>query len=206
MTLSNTIQMDEKEEWAPPDPPSVARNPFWQLDEFLQQQPRKQCCSDQLLMVSEFLYGSTLVASAVNLIDSASNLMIQVVAPSGRRVFLVRASTCSTSNDEETYYVCLLRDSRSGGPYCSCRAYLETTLKPAQQGNNLTAQSASYISGGYLPVCKHLLALKLLPFLTEEDNLKANAVQNHECRNYPEIKPVSEDEFASMILNQVNMF
>jgi len=140
-------------------------------------------------------------------------------------------------NEDDEYYLCLLspsQSSRSRPPlrYCSCRSFLEksnkkalalnlaSTLASSQRGATRTGcHSYNYSNDESLrdgpPVCKHLLALFLLPHLvaastststTTKTINKQTQTSNRNNTSYyccQEIKSVTEEDFASLILNRI---
>jgi hypothetical protein len=247
-------------DWTPAMAPIHASNTLWQLEALLwkhrqqlksltQQQEIASSTNkmlvdqhliDELLMTTEFLYGSKLMTSALTLVDSCRSLITVVVAPSGRVAYLVRGS-----RGDETY-LCLLSTSSSSSSsssstttttptlsyagsvhYCSCRSYLESTTNNAktsgvsptqhrhQQGTPKRNNNAFTVAGP--PICKHLLALKLLPYLegpTDHRNTTTHDNKNHVSSTgngtkpwcCPVQKPVTEEEFATLLLNHVSFY
>jgi hypothetical protein len=182
---------------------------------------------DDLLVAADFLFGSKLMSAALALVDSCQNLMTQLVAPSGRMAYLIQGSKL-----DETY-LCLCRppstiNGIASVNYCSCRSFLEKAsrmhcssmpLRPRRSGvvispsafnsNNHSNHSSSP------PICKHLLALKLLPHLEGANrsrdtsrhqagtSMPINAPLPSMTESFcPQVKPVTEEEFASIILNR----
>jgi hypothetical protein len=125
----------------------------------------------------------------------------------------------------EDYYLCLLspsQSSRSLPPlrYCSCRSFLEKSTKRAAALSSLRTSSAhgnaSHTNNSNSnsndenfhdgpPICKHLLAVFLLPHLaaaSESAAIASNSYQSYRY-SYPEIKSITEKEFAGFILDRV---
>ena len=97
---------------------------------------------DEILNVAEFLFGSKMLFAALALLDDSSGGITKVStcsAPVKRSLFLVRGTQS---------YLCYLAKENSID-YCSCRSFLEKATK-ARSG----------------VLCKHLLALKLMPYLS----------------------------------------
>lgn len=100
---------------------------------------------DEIFRIGDFLFGSTF-EGAISILDESETLITRVVsAPSQRMAYLV---TPSGKNDP-TKYLCLLPRSvisQNGIHYCSCRSFLEKNSRSS-----------------HLQLCKHLLALTLIP-------------------------------------------
>ena len=186
--------------------------------------------ADELLSVAEFLFGRKVLTAALAIVDSRRSLITKLVAPSGRFVHTIRSSSSTSSsamtgmdvNDanyhhDGEHYLCLLspsQSSRSLPPirYCSCRSFLEkSTRKVAAlsllrtQGNasdNSRFNDENHHDGS--PVCKHLLALTLLPHLVAASKASASrSYQNTYSYSYPEIKSITEKEFATLVLDRI---
>jgi hypothetical protein len=219
-------------DWIPPLPPSMTKNPLSQLDEALKQftndiqnhndhdssnnnnnaeanNINNNNPTNKLLNVTEFLFGTNLLTSTVSIIDNGWNLITELIAPSGRTVHLIRGS-----KGDETY-LCL---TGSGQYYCSCRSFLEKSSKVslmtvAGAGTivNSTTKRQQQPQRNHPPICKHLLALKLVPYLAAADCV-ANQ-PNSNCNNTsdifanvsycPKAKVGTEEEFATVILNHL---
>eukprot|EP00536_Pseudo-nitzschia_multiseries_P003389 jgi/Psemu1/284391/fgenesh1_pg.52_\ len=166
---------------------------------------------DELLSVAEFLFGHKTLSSALAIVDSRHSLITKVVAPSGRFLYVIRSSLSSLSATAAD-------SSRDTPPlrYCSCRSFLEKSTRKASalasanggggggagsgNGNRYHeyCNDENYQDGP--PVCKHLLALFLLPHL-----VAASTGNNCNVNNYcsQELKSVTEEDFATLILNRV---
>jgi hypothetical protein len=121
----------------------------------------------------------------------------------------------------EDSYLCLLSPSQSSRllpplRYCSCRSFLEKSTKRAATLSSLRTSSAhgntnsndeNFHDGP--PVCKHLLAVFLLPHLAAASasalvaSVPSRSYQNYHHYSYPEIKSITEKEFAGFILDRV---
>ena len=189
---------------------------------------------DSLLSVAEFLFGQKALNAALAIVDSRRSLVTKLVAPSGRFVHTIRSSSASNPSSamaamdisnqrsplDGEHYLCLLPPSQSSrflAPvrYCSCRSFLEkSTRKVAAlsslhtRGNLGTNKNCihdeSFHDGP--PVCKHLLALSLLPHLVAASGASgASDSYNRNSYNYsyPEIKCITEKEFASIVLDRI---
>jgi len=172
---------------------------------------------DELLSVAEFLFGQKPLMAALTIVDSRRSLITKLVAPSGRSVHLIRSSSAyidtniiNNRHDGE-HYLCLLSPSQSSRfvpplRYCSCRSFLEkSTKKAAVLASTLSNSSVVPNTNDEAchdgpPVCKHLLALFLLPYLTA-----ASASHSYEKYRYayPEVKSITEKEFADFLLDRV---
>ena len=139
----------------------------------------------------------------------------------------------SNHNEDDEYYLCLLspsQSSRSRPPlrYCSCRSFLEKSNKKALALASISSQGGTTRTGCHSynfsndeslrdgpPVCKHLLALFLLPRLvaastatttttvnkhTQTQTNNSNNTSYYCCQ---EIKSVTEEDFASLILHRI---
>ena len=182
--------------------------------------------TDELLSVAEFLFGPKAMMAALTIVDSRRSLITKLVAPSGRSVHLIQSSsapkpardtnqTRDTPYDDGNYYLCLLssppRSSRSVR-YCSCRSFLEKSTKKAsalaavrtsgkENGMRMNINDENCHDGP--PVCKHLLALYLLPYLAAASTSSTSGSYNSGYNtSYPEIKSITEQEFARFILDQ----
>ncbi len=189
---------------------------------------------DALLSVAEFLFGQKALNAALAIVDSRRSLVTKLVAPSGRFVHTIRSSSASnslstmaamdTSNGRNSidgeHYLCLLSPSQSSrflAPirYCSCRSFLEKSTRKVAAlsshrirgttGNNKHGIDDENFHDGP-PVCKHLLALSLLPHLVAASGASgASDSYNRNSYNYsyPEIKCITEKEFASVMLDRI---
>lgn len=189
---------------------------------------------DGLLSVAEFLFGQKALNAALVIVDSRRSLITKLVAPSGRFVHTIRSSSAFNSSPTRAatdisngrnpldgeHYLCLLSPSQSSGflapvRYCSCRSFLEkSTRKVAALSLLRTRGDAANSKHGVHdenfhdgpPVCKHLLALSLLPHLVAASG--SSGASNSYNRNsynfsYPEIKCITEEEFAGMVLDRI---
>mmetsp|Transcript_3463 Transcript_3463/g.9697 ORF Transcript_3463/g.9697 Transcript_3463/m.9697 type:complete len:264 (+) Transcript_3463:421-1212(+) len=130
----------------------------------------------------------------------------------------------ATRKGDEQYYLCLLSSPPQSSQhkhklplrYCSCRSFLEKSTKRASSLSSARIASGAGFRNGYHhhnndenyqdgpPVCKHLLALFLLPHLTSGDSSTSQGYGNNSYNNCcQEIRSVSEEDFASLILNRV---
>ncbi len=128
-------------------------HPVYQLEDYLQSltvnvdQPLNgdsvDAKYDEIIRVSEFLFGNTLLTAVMTLLDSQQSIFTKVSSPH-RSLWLVRGSGNAT-------YMCFVCDETPDLYYCNCRSFLEKTTKTVDTK---------------LPeLCKHLLALKLIPAL-----------------------------------------
>ena len=102
---------------------------------------------DKILRVGDFVFGSSHMDAAMSVLDNADKAVRCVRAvPSQRTAFLVEGSNNTRGNST---YFCLPQQQ-----FCTCRSYLERSKKEC-----LYSQNNSTV------VCKHLLALKLMPYL-----------------------------------------
>lgn len=124
----------------------------------------REAQQNQILRVAEFLFGNTLLTAALALIDSQDSMFTQV-STLHRRIWLVQGSGSSS-------YMCFACDSNTPNLYfCGCRSFMDKTTKNTH---------------GLPELCKHLLALKLIPVL------------GIQC---PQLH-VSDGEFASLVLDR----
>lgn len=206
---------------------------------------------DDLLATTEFLYGNKLLSNALALVDSCQSLITQVVAPSGRIAYLFRGSKgdetylCLCSNTSSKSFSTTASYVGSVH-YCSCRSYFESAHKVSvgmtaasgesttmlmspvkwQKGNTYQQiqsypnHASSVVSSGP-PLCKHLLALKLLPYLEGEySSILSPSINSRSSTNTPgrsscatsttksfcpQQTTVTENEFATLLLNHVGM-
>ena len=243
-------------EWEAPQPPWTVTLPLHQLEDFLRSladdngggtEPRTedgtltsagttpnrsshhlQDRQDKILHVADFLFGNML-NSALMLFDSSQTMITKVTAaPSNRSIYLVKASSSSSSNFHRTprtgpatpsYYQCILPEIKSSKHdgndttnsnnndrcssiyYCSCRSFYENskssmaavaTMVATKSSNNNTKRTGEdrSFSGegtGDLSICKHLLALMLMPHLQVP---------------FQHLTLSSEEEFASLVLDR----
>lgn len=135
-------------------------HPVFQLEDFLQsvvavdtdgeQITQEQAIvvdgkRDRAISVAEFLFGSSLLTAALTLLDNYQQSFTKISSPH-RSLWLIRGSS-------DLAYMCFACDETPDLYYCNCRSYLEKmSKKPAEEES--------------LPeMCKHLLALKLIPVL-----------------------------------------
>jgi hypothetical protein len=128
----------------------------------------KKAREEEVLRVADFLYGSTL-DGALGLLDTPESITKVVSIPSQRSLHLVQGQG-------DNSYFCLLssENSQSSVYYCSCRSFLE--------------KSRNSNTHGAACLCKHLLALQLMPAL----HVKGSVIET-----------VSDEEFGNLILNRV---
>ena len=170
---------------------------------------------DELLSVAEFLFGQKTLTSALAIVDSRRSLITKLVAPSGRFVHTIRSSNSSSlaamdANDPNNsrisdgeHYLCLLSPLQSLR-YCSCRSFLEKSTKKvaALRAHKIGFNDENCHDGP--PVCKHLLALFLLPHLVAASEAHSNKTSyGHSYSSYPEIKSITEQEFATLVLDRI---
>ena len=110
---------------------------------------------DEILRVADFLFGNTLLVAALTLLDHPSSTFTKI-SSIHRSLWLVRGSG-------DVAYMCFV--CGSGDPlsmekeetpnlyFCNCRSFLEKTTKRTPSEQELPE------------LCKHLLALKLIPAL-----------------------------------------
>ena len=99
---------------------------------------------DEIIRVTEFLFGTTLLTAALTLLDSHESIFTKV-SSMHRSLWLVRGSG-------DASYMCFVSSKETPNLYyCNCRSFLEKTTKKTES---------------VVPeVCKHLLALQLIPVL-----------------------------------------
>jgi hypothetical protein len=169
------------------NPPQVARHPLHLLEYYLDSRKQQgepasatgsnpelekanhdnKATQEEVLRVADFLYGSTL-DGALGLLDTPESITKVVSIPSQRSLYLVRGQG-------DNSYFCLLSDNaQSSVYYCSCRSFLE--------------KSRNSNTHGAACLCKHLLALQLMPTLHVEGSV---------------IETVSDEEFGNLILNRI---
>jgi len=156
-------------------PPQACLNPLNVLNQYLaslessdtasssHQQTKHQ---DEILKTVDFLYGSSALDGALQILEGDSVTCLQ--SPR-RTIYTVQGSRSGQrgvgdSKSSGSCYLCLVPDTTDGEPttnsggdstatdpiyYCSCRSFLEKSRG----------------SGGNSNICKHLLALKLMPAL-----------------------------------------
>lgn len=100
---------------------------------------------DKILLAAEFIFGSSHLSASLALLDNYESSITRVSSPH-RSLWLVRGSS-------DQAYMCFAREDTPNLYYCSCRSYLEKTTKKASEDQRLPE------------LCKHLLALKLIPAL-----------------------------------------
>jgi hypothetical protein len=161
----------------PSAPPHVLNQPLMQLEDYLlslgdsnQESSSLQDRHDEILIVAEFLYGSNLLTAALTLLDSCESMVTKLAASSHRSLYLVKG--------KDSYYMCFCEPHLH---YCSCRSFLEKTTKSS---NSKTSSSSNNTT---TELCKHLLALKLVPHL----NIA-----------FPQITTVTDEEFATLVLDR----
>ncbi len=184
--------------------------------------------ADELLSVAEFLFGQKTLTAALAIVDSRRSLVTKLVAPSGRSVHTIRSSSSSNSSSAMTgldgndtnnhvdgeHYLCLLsplQSSRTLPPvrYCSCRSFLEKSTRKMAAISSLRTQGNAASTSSLNeenqhdgpPVCKHLLALSLLPHLVTAS--EAARCYNSYSYSYPEIKSITEKEFAMLVMDRI---
>jgi hypothetical protein len=159
---------------------------------------REQAQIKHVLRVADFLFGSTL-EKALNTLDSSIVKSFKSV-PSGRRIFLVkperRNGASTKQNEDATNYICFLPQScreaqqqqqqqqQQGFYFCSCPSFFQKT-KSLNVG--CCAETRRNVM---LPfsLCKHLLALKLLPYLGAPCSI---------------VEDVTEDNFSQHIVKEL---
>ena len=174
-------------------PPQIILNPLFQLEDYLQSLEDEnhdpssttkttttavnEDRQDEILHVAEFLYGEKPLASALHFLDAADTTITKISAKNNHRsLYLVSSSSSSSSWQQQQQqhkndYLCLCDDSLY---YCSCRSFLEKNAKKTK-----------------IVLCKHLLALKLLPYL----------LPNH-IPHPRTITTVTDEEFANLVLDR----
>jgi hypothetical protein len=167
------------DDWIVPAPPPQLQDPLSQLDSYLESLKSSTDNTmhnhhDEILNVAEFLYGSNALGSSMALLDASCGIT-KVSTPTAlckRSLYLVKGSK------DAQYYLCFSA-KENAVDYCSCRSFLEKATKLSSSTHNTNGSSPS--------LCKHLLALKLMPYLSVE------------C---PEITTSSHEEFAKLVLDR----
>lgn len=121
-----------------------------------------------ILRVANTLFGSMLEGALCTL-DSYSITEIVAMQSKRRFVVLVNAPTLrrgSSKQEEPGHHFCLVPDLMSGGQvglqFCSCRSYFE---------RNKVSMVKRYANAQPFAVCKHILALKLRPYLQDDNKI-----------------------------------
>jgi hypothetical protein len=186
---SSSIPKLVVEDWRKTVPPPQILNPVQQLDDYLAsidyglpllsssssslpaQNPQDAAFLDDLLNVAEFLFGTNTLQAALTLLDSGAS-SITKVSTVHRSMFVVNGSSHNNNKKggggDPQSYMCLLGNVE----YCSCRSFLEKATK----------------ADGNRTVCKHLLALKLMPYVKIS------------C---PQITTNTETEFSNLVLDRI---
>lgn len=174
--------------WNAPNPRREVCHPLFLLEDYLESVSSKRknddketsttrsstdAMIDEILRVTEFLFGSAQLTAALTLLDAHTTNFTRVASPH-RHLWLVQGSgdfsyMCISTSESD-------RATTSLSPlyYCNCRSLFD----------KVSRQLSSQVP---LPeICKHLLALKLIPYL------------NLSC---PEIS-VSDEEFAQIVLDR----
>ena len=127
------------------EPQSGSHEPLQLWHVFVENRPKPANPPDNLqdiFRVGDLLFGSTL-EGALGILDA--NLITRVVsAPSQRMAYLVLPSG---GKQVANKYLCLMPHN-DGNYYCSCRSFLEKNSRSTS-----------------LQLCKHLLALELMPLV-----------------------------------------
>lgn len=118
----------------------------------------------QLLSVCDALIEKPILDGALEIIDGNSALTIRHITAPLRTAYLVQTSSGRSkgSRSNVSHYYC-----QTELPYCSCRSYFERAKVDPKA------------------LCKHLLAIKLLPYLT-----------NSEIH----VEKIAEERFASLVV------
>lgn len=164
-------------EWNAPTPPVQVLDPLSQLNAYLQKINRNDGSSpdasdvdhDEILNVVEFLFGSKTLFASLALLDDPSGGITKVStcsAPVKRSLYLIKGSKGTQS------YLCYSANENAID-YCSCRSFFDKATK-----------------AGSGVLCKHLLALKLMPYL------------NIRCQ---EITTSSRKEFSKLVIDRTLM-
>jgi hypothetical protein len=129
---------------------------------------------EEVIRVADFLYGGSSLESALGVLDTAGAVRKICSNPSNRQAYLVQGTTRSGPGRNGTIdvYFCLFEPpsvEKEGFYYCSCRSFFEKA------------------KNDQLVICKHLLALKLMPHL------------NCFCK----VEEVSDSDFASLLMRRV---
>jgi SWIM zinc finger len=159
----------------------------------------KKCDSrfiDDLLRLAAFLFGSTLDGALTLLENNPKRDILRLISlQSNRTMFIVKGRPCRGSTASDSTYMCMLKEKVSQNStsnyehvdsvdevndttedattaYCSCRSFSERCQK-SREGKAL---------------CKHLLAIKLMPFLRIECSV---------------IEVGSDDEYCRIILQRI---
>jgi hypothetical protein len=145
-------------------PPSQVYRPLKLFDEYISSLYNKRpnedvatqrntsdiCQHEDILRIVHSLFGKTSEAAMKVLDQCSSNVTCISSAESKRYIYIImNSSDTSSKGSGDYYYYCLFPDE-PGDPdifYCSCRAYWER--------NRIAKNEPS--------ICKHLLALKLMP-------------------------------------------
>lgn len=97
---------------------------------------------DEILRAADFLLGGSMLDGALSVLDSSSPATIRHLCSPNRSVHLIQGTTAQGgSSKKKCVYFC----QASGIVYCTCRSYFERAKVDPKA------------------ICKHLLALKLMP-------------------------------------------
>ena len=156
-------------------PPPSCLHPLHLLDQFLDSpatcasdidsEKNEENRQDKIIRVADYLYGGSILEAALAVLDTDGAIRRVRGEPSNRSLFLVRGAR--TSKAPADYYICLVEH---GITYCSCRSYFERAKADPRA------------------LCKHLLALKLLPHLDD-------------CSCIDET--IADSEYAKFVLRRV---
>jgi len=155
---------------------------------------------DEILRVVDFLFESILEGSLA-ILNSAETMIVKAVsAPSQRFLYLVQASSSSSSTRRTSTgpsdYLCLLptKPLSSSSPsfyFCSCRSFFEKSRAAWSVRHTNHQTSGTAASGRSSPsLCKHLLALKLMPLFRVQCSVT---------------KLISDEEFCRVILSRTGV-
>ncbi|GAX15178.1 hypothetical protein FisN_12Lu257 [Fistulifera solaris] len=133
---------------------------------------------DDIIRAVDFLYGKT-TEGALAILDAPGSISKVVSMTSQRSIYCVKGSSAFASrgkgtNSEDTY-LCMIPQASDDVPiyFCSCRSFME-------RNRHLTNESSC--------LCKHLLALRLMPVLQVQPVL---------------IETASDDEFANLLMQRI---
>lgn len=142
---------------------------------------------DEILRVADFLFGKTLngalalleppskpslSAPSVSPTQPTTSCITRITSlPSQRTMYFVEGSSGGRQSPQADY-LCMANNDQDGLLYCSCRAFWEKTK----------AASSNKV------VCKHLLAIKLLPALGIKESV---------------VEAVSDEEFSKLVLSRM---
>lgn len=143
----------------------------------------------RVLHGADFLFGSMLESALLTLDSSVITSIVSL--QTARHLFVLKGKNnkyaTKKQNEDTNSYFCLLptqvemRGENQGFHYCSCRSFFEKS-----KNSQAVSENSAQLQQQSLSICKHLLAVKLLPYVGTKHNV---------------VETMTEEQFSEKVLD-----